>query len=307
MNKNPTKEWHAISVTVPREGSDWISHLLFELGSVGNLEEASPDPALIAMKGYFPTELGPSQAIIQSILTLLRERGIAPLSTYTTTLKIQNWAEAACQMFAPIKILKDLTVISPWSDYKAAKNEDVVVINPGMAFGTGLHATTQLAARLMVRAISTPPLPSPYKGEGGSEPPPSVCDVGCGSAILSIIAHKRGAAKIEAIEIDSDARLSAAVNVKKNGCGNAIKILENLDQTAPNFDIVVANILYATIIDLKDELIRRVKDEGYLVLSGITAEENERLTAAFKQPGVQLIESEEQNGWMGYLYAAIHD
>jgi len=289
MNEKKSQEWHAISVTLPKEGSDWISHLLFEFGSVGNIEEETPDPALIGMKGYFPVELGPSSAIIQSILTLLEERGIKPLSTYATTIKIQNWAESARQMFTPIEILEDITIVNPWSEYECKPGEQAVVINPGMAFGTGYHATTKLAARLMSETIQT-------------NTTLSLLDVGCGSAILSIIAACRGVKTINAVEIDHDAIISAKENVAKNKCTETITIHDNLDKTTSKYDIVVANILFATIVELKAELTRRVKPGGFLVLSGITTEEDGKLLEAFKTPGIEFVRKEEDDGWMGYLF-----
>lgn len=294
MNEKKDQEWHEITVTLPREGSDWIGHLLVELGSVGNLEEEYPDPALIAMKGFFPADYGPSNAIMQQICELLEEKGIKPISTYASTIKLQNWAENARQMFSPIRILDDTTIINPWSEYSPKENEDVIVINPGMAFGTGLHATTQLAARLIIDTI---------KGHEIR----SMCDVGCGSAILSIVAAKKGVRNIEAVEIDHDAIISAKENVERNGFAREIKVLDSIKNVSKKFDLVVANILYSTILDLKSDLLKIISPKGFLILSGITKEEDEALRTAYKNTGLELITKKEQDGWMGYLYAAIHD
>ena len=163
MNREKDKSWHAVTVTTPQEGGEWISHALFELGSVGNIEENPPDPAMISMKGYFPSNIADSSAITRSIIGILRERGIEPVSISSTTIKLQNWAEAAQQMFSPIKILKDTTIISPWSNYKASDGEKTIVINPGMAFGTGYHATTRLAARLVDKIFNDEVSPSPMR------------------------------------------------------------------------------------------------------------------------------------------------
>jgi ribosomal protein L11 methyltransferase len=289
MNSKPTKEWHAVTITVPREGSDWISHLLFEMGSVGNLEEEAPDPTLIAMRGYFPTEVGPAAAIIQQITTLLKDKGIEPLSTFSTTIKIQNWAEQAKQLFTPIKILDDTTIINPWSDYKASDVETTVTINPGMAFGTGFHATTRLAARLTAETIT-------------SKNVKTMCDVGAGSAILSIIAAKRGASKIDAVEIDTDARKSATENIEANRCSGAIRILTKIDEATGKYSLVVANILCSIILELKEDLITRLIPGGSMVISGVTTEEDERFRELFSDPRLELIEKREDDGWMGYLF-----
>lgn len=289
MNEKSKQEWHAITVTLPKEGSDWISHLLFELGSTGNLEEEAPDPTLIAMKGYFPSDLGPSNALIQQINELLRNKGIEPLSIFSTTIKLQNWAEAAQQLFSPIKILDDVTIINPWSDYKARTGEKVVVVNPGMAFGTGYHATTQLAARLIADTISR------HKIE-------TMCDVGSGSAILSIIAAKNGVKKIDAVEIDSDARKSSLENIETNGCKSKIKLFGKIDDACGKYDLVVANILFSIITELKEDLIQRVKDGQHLIISGITSEEDEKFLKEYEDTRIELSNSIEQDGWKGYIF-----
>ena len=134
-----------------------------------------------------------------------------------------------------------------------------------------------------------------------------MCDVGCGSGILSIIAAKKGVGYVEAVEIDHDARISAADNIAKNDCDSSVKLLEKLNQTSEKFDLVVANILFSIILELKDDLISRVKDRGHLIISGITSEENEKLLTAYKDPRIKLLNKEEKDGWMGYVYAAVHD
>lgn len=289
MARKGNKSWHAITVTGPKEGSDWISHILIELGSLGNIEETAPDPQMVALKGYFPTELGSDMAITQSILHLLEERGIKPLSLYSATIKIQNWAHEARQMFEPIKILPDLTIINPWTRYRSKKGETAVVINPGMAFGTGYHATTQLAAKLSTKIIAGQKIKS-------------MCDVGSGSAILSIIASKKGVGKIAAVEIDTDARTAAQENIKENRAGRNIKVYECLREVRGKFDLVVANILYATIVEMKKELVQIVKKNGFLVFSGVTKEEDEKFKKSFKKSTAVLVEAEEKDGWMGYIY-----
>ena len=207
----------------------------------------------------------------------------------TATIRIQNWAEQAHQLFSPIKILSDITIINPWAEYTPAKGETTIVINPGMAFGTGYHATTQLSAKLIEETISNIEIDN-------------MCDVGSGSAILSIIAAKKGVKKIESVEIDTDARTSATENIEANGCKGKIKLFSKIDQAKNKYDLVVANILFSIIMDLKNDLIDRVTDGGFLVLSGITADEDERLIKAFEHPNLTLVKKEENDGWMGYIF-----
>lgn len=292
MNKGD-KSWHAITITAPREGNDWLGHVLFELGSVGNIEETTPDPTAIAMKGYFPSEMGSSAGLTQNILTLLEEKGITPISHYSATIKIQNWAEAAQQMFSPIKILDDVTIISPWSEYEPEKGEKTIVINPGMAFGTGYHATTKLAARLMNNVIL----------ENRVE---TMCDVGSGSGILSIVAAYKGVSEVDAVEIDADARDSSRENINKNGFDKKIVVYPDLKKMKRKYDLVVANILFSIISNLKNELLKRVKDGGRLVVSGITTEEDRKLIQHFMLPHLELSDRQELDGWMGYVFKVLN-
>jgi ribosomal protein L11 methyltransferase len=188
-----------------------------------------------------------------------------------------------------------------------------------MAFGTGLHATTQLAARLIMEAAEICCHSRPVSGHGaGSSGNPvittnpsslpagrndiSMCDVGCGSGILSIIAAKKGVGRITAVEIDADAAASANENIARNGFADTIRVLDKICKAGGRFDIVAANILFATIIELKPDLLRLARRGGFLILSGITKEEDERFMAANKN--LELVKKAEQDGWMGYMYRA---
>lgn len=288
MNEKSGQEWHAITVTAPRGGADWISHCLFELGSLGNIEEDHPDPALIAMKGYFPTELGPVNAVTQAILEFLRKGfKVEPISTYATTIKIQNWAEKARQDFSPVKILKDVTVIPPWQKYRPAEDEKIVIINPGMAFGTGLHASTQLTAGLMGEVIRA----------GNCT---NLLDVGCGSGILTIIAAKLGVLNLCGVEIDDDARITARENIRRNISGDGIKLHKRIDEVGRSYDLIVANILFSIIVELMPALIKRIAAGGQLVVSGITTDEDGAFKRVCKKYPLELVKEIEQEGWMGY-------
>ena len=132
-----------------------------------------------------------------------------------------------------------------------------------------------------------------------------MCDVGAGSGILSIIASKLGVDKIDAVEVDVDARSSATENIKRNSCDKNITLYDKIDKVQKTYNIVIANILCGTIIYLKDKLTKRINDDGFLILSGITKEEDEKLTKEFSN--LHLVKKTEQDDWMGYLYAPVHN
>ena len=287
MKTKQDGKWYEIEIKVPKEGSDWISYYLTQLGSIGNIEEDCPDPALIAMRGYFPTELGPSNAILQQIKELMHRSGYNHISTYSHTIKLQNWAENARQMFEPIKIVQDITIINPWSKYSKKDNEQTIIIDPGMAFGTGYHQTTKIAAKLIKKVITNNKIKT-------------MADIGSGSGILSLIAAKMNVDKIKAVEIDTDARKSSEENIKRNHASKRITVHNNISQLKGKYDLVVANIILPVIKNLSLQLVELTKNNSYLVISGITNEEDKKLLTLFKK--LELIEKIQIDNWLGYLY-----
>jgi ribosomal protein L11 methyltransferase len=167
------------------------------------------------------------------------------------------WRDEWKKYFEPFRICRGVVVVPPWR--RAPAGEDVVVLEPGRAFGTGLHETTSLVAEVL--ADRAPIL------QGAA-----VLDVGCGSGILALVALKLGAARARAIDVDPDAVAVTRENAVRNEMADRLEADETpVASVADAFPVVVANIEHRTLVELAAAVSSRVAPGGLLVLSGLLA------------------------------------
>jgi len=167
------------------------------------------------------------------------------------------WRDEWKKYFEPFRVCPGVIVRPPWREYEAAPGERVVVLEPGRAFGTGLHETTSLVAELLSRTALA-----------GA----SVLDVGCGSGILALVALTLGAGRARAIDVDPDALAVTRENAERNGLSDRLQADETpVDRVEGVFPLVLANIEARTLVDLAPAILPRVAPGGLLVLSGILA------------------------------------
>ncbi|MDB4876222.1 MAG: prmA [Gemmatimonadetes bacterium] len=178
-----------------------------------------------------------------------------------------------------------LTVTPPWlaADLDPATT---IVIDPGMAFGTGEHATTRGVIRLLQRVI---------------RPGDHVADLGAGSAVLAIAAAKLGAAHVAAIELDPDAIGNAEENVVRNGVSDRVTVIEGdaatlLALVAP-VRVITANIISSVLIELLPSLALALSDDGRVILSGILFTEREDMLRELSDSGWGVEEEDQEDAW----------
>lgn len=216
------------------------------------------------------------------------------------TIRESDWAEAWKKHFHPIPIGKSLMIVPAW--LKTPNPARIpILIDPGMAFGTGTHPTTQLCLE-MVEDILRTQATDPHSV--------NVIDIGCGTAILSIAALKLGAHRALAVDIDADAVRAAHENAAANqvleqmeiGLGSLAEILQ-ARFSFTKADLVLANILAPICIRLLDEGLAQVlTEDGRLVLSGILEEQGEEVTAAALRNRLQLVEKRQNGDWVALRY-----
>jgi ribosomal protein L11 methyltransferase len=169
------------------------------------------------------------------------------------------WRDEWKKHFEPFRICGLIVVRPPWRAYEASAGEHVVVLEPGRAFGTGLHETTRLVAEWLA-------------GGSGSLRGARVLDVGCGSGILAFVAIALGAASVRAIDLDPDAVAVTRENAERNALSERVESdASTVDSLADRYDVVLANIEAKTLVELAPDLIAHVAPGGALVLSGILA------------------------------------
>jgi ribosomal protein L11 methyltransferase len=201
------------------------------------------------------------------------------------TVEEEDWAESWKQFFTVRDIGKTFVIKPTWED--APKTEKTIIeLDPGQAFGTGEHATTQLCLAMLEEAV-----------EVGD----SVIDIGCGSGILAIAAAKLGASVI-ATEIDPAAARIAAENAARNGVSFDVLVGDGLPKDAPTADVAVSNIVSATLIRLAPAIARIVAPGGIWIASGIIPANLPDVISAAESAGFAQVSRREEGGWVGICF-----
>ena len=272
--------WQELTISVSREAEEAVSNILIDLGSQGVAIDDSADylgaagpfgevlPQVeqlntVAITAYYP-ETANLEMIRQEVkerLAQLRDFGLDIGETQLTTQQLaeEDWADNWKKYFEPTRITHDLTIVPSWTDYEATAGEKIIKLDPGMAFGTGTHPTTKMSLFALEQVL-----------RGGE----TVLDVGTGSGVLSIASSLLGAKKIYAYDLDKIAVRVAQENIELNANMENIQVatgdlLRGVDIKA---NVIVANILADILVNLTDDAYRLLKDEGYLIMSGIISE-----------------------------------
>ena len=197
----------------------------------------------------------------------------------------ENWKAT----FHPMHVEPDWFIRSTWHEAEATKQKIELILDPGMAFGTGSHETTQSCLQLISKAISQFPNHN------------RVLDFGCGSGILSIALKMKNVKTVEAVDIDPLA-LEATL---KNAELNFVKIdliTDKLNESEENlYDGIVANILKSTLIEFSQKFYLWLKPQGFLILSGILSEQKEEIKSHFIKNRFTLVEELQKKEWVSLL------
>ena len=209
-------------------------------------------------------------------------------------LQDADWENNWKQYYKPMEIGQRLLVVPQWEQAEA-NGRVSLILDPGLTFGTGSHATTQLCLTALEEAV-----------HGGEK----VLDLGCGSGILSIAALKLGAASALAVDIDDKCLDVAYENAALNGIGPdtyTVKVGDILTDTAlradigTGYDIVVANIVADVIIALAPAVRPLLKKDGVFLCSGIIDDRAEEVAGKLREAGLEILETHSSEGWFSYL------
>lgn len=196
-----------------------------------------------------------------------------------------DWANAWKKHYHVVRAGQRVVIKPPWQEYKPRPDEVVIELDPGMAFGTGLHPTTRMCLQALEEHL---------------EPGAKVLDLGTGSGILAIAAAKLGAGSVLALDNDPVAVRAAQANVKSNGVQNTVTIeLGSLDKATEKFELLLVNILAKVIIELAGQgLMDRVRPTGLMIAAGIIEEQEAEVTAALRKHGVKIVERRQEKDWV---------
>ncbi len=228
------------------------------------------------------------------LLAHLQAFGLRPIGELETRpVHEEDWAEAWKRHFPVLRIGRRLVIRPTWRRHRASAGDVVLALDPGMAFGTGLHPTT----RLCLAALET--LADRGGVAGSSMAGSAVLDVGCGSGILAIAAAKLGAASVVAVDTDPIAIEATELNARRNGLARVIEARRGSVPTkGGSFDLVLANLIASLLIDLAGRLASVVRPTGQLVASGIFVDREPEVVEAFERAGMSIVDRTEESDWV---------
>jgi ribosomal protein L11 methyltransferase len=274
-----------VHVDVTPEMVDETSALLFELGAEGVEERdegtlaKARSSGKVTLVAAFPTRDEAEEAIA--------ELG-ADLAARYEEIVGDAWRDAWKEHYRPFTIARTkdgraVVVRPPWETHAAKPGEHVLELEPGRAFGTGLHETTRLVAQALADHAS--------ELDGVS-----LLDVGCGSGVLALVALSLGAARAVAVDIDPESIDVTRENAARNALTERIDASTTpIEETSLVSPVVVANIEARVLIPMADELARHVAPGGLLLLSGILVPQKEDVRAAY--PAFELLGAPEMGEW----------
>jgi ribosomal protein L11 methyltransferase len=294
--------WLEVSLTVSAEAAEAVSEVLARFAPNGVAVEATrflitPDDhgvpvGDVIVRAYLPadSDLEQTRARLEESLWHLGQILPLPAPTYTP-ITDQDWSEAWKQNFQPIRIGNRLIIVPAWLNPPLAPEDVPIRLDPGMAFGTGTHPTTQLCLSAVERHL---------------QPGQSVIDLGTGSGILAIAAAKLGASRVLAYDIDAEAVRVAQENVAANEVAEGVQAakgsLVELRAAGARAPFVLANILATVIVRLFEEgLADLVEPGGLIVLSGILDSQAYEVRAALQMHGLELAAQEHIEDWVAII------
>jgi ribosomal protein L11 methyltransferase len=254
-------------------------------------EDVPPADRLI-VRAYFPENERAEDARQKLREALYYMSKLYPIPEPSfSVVRDEDWSEAWKKHYHPLRLGRRLYIRPVWTEVPDAAPDDIVlVLDPGMAFGTGTHPTTQLCLAAEEEMLA-------------NWPAVDVLDLGCGSGILGIAALRLGAARVLALDVDELAVRSTLENARYNGVEDRITVqqgsLESLGHSSRHFDLLLVNILAKTIIELCDQGLGDVlRAGGKAIFSGIIQDQADDVEVALRRAGLKPYQRRTQSDWV---------
>ena len=310
-------KWAEISIQTSHEATEAVAEIFHELGASGVLIEdpelvndyihsgawdytdipLAEETDIVTVKAWLPTDEDLPSKLEQLRLHMDELGQIFDKSCGSincSEIQDEDWANNWKQYFHPEKIGDRIVVKPSWEEYTPVNDEIVIELDPGMAFGTGTHATTSMCIQLLEEYV---------------KPGMKVFDVGTGSGILAIAAAKLGAGEIQAADYDPVAVEVAQENIAANNEDGHIAIfqsdlLKNMTGTA---DVIIANIIADIIIRMFDDVDTKLNPHGVILTSGIIADRISEVIEKAEQQGFVVDKMNEKAGWAAIIFRRKED
>lgn len=283
-----------IAVTVQPEADEEVATLLErEFGQTpASYHDLATGLTTVSVYWGLPAaEVAETRAVLRDGLREIAEGGlnVAPGRISIRKVPPQDWSESWKRHFRPMDLGPRLLVKPTWSRRLPRPGQSVVLLDPGLSFGTGQHATTRFCLEQVVA----------LRKSGQSQ---SLLDAGMGSGILAIAAAKLGYAPIKAFDFDAEAVRIARENCVLNDVAAKVEVSEADLTRLPRrsreqFDVVCANLMYDLLIAERDRLLARLKPGGTLVLAGILETQFAQVETAFRAAGLRRLRARTDREW----------
>ncbi len=281
--------WLQLSLKAPSAALDAISNFLIERGSPGVVLKRNEVRAFFEQSGRNAALKRDLHRFLEEIRGIYPDIGEEPLRW--SILRDKNWNSSWRRFFSPQKIGKSLLITPQWIAPPLSSRRKVITIEPGMAFGTGTHATTRCCLEFLEQVTTSL-----------SQESITALDAGTGSGILAIALAKMGASRVVALDNDPTALKAARTNVRRNRVGNVVNFrVCGLGRIRDSFTVVVANLTAETIIHLSGALQEKVSPKGYLILSGILKPRADEVLREFSPGQFRLARQKSVKDWSTLL------
>jgi len=290
------RTWRKVVFQAPNAFADWAASALFTITGNGVQTEPGETPDTQTLIGYINTDSNEkrTEGKINDLLTHLSSSSVESKESHLNASNIEeeDWGALWKEKFKPVYISEGLVVCPSWDLIAPTTELTVVAIDPGMAFGTGLHATTQLALQITESCFQD------------QQPPSTVLDIGTGTGIIAITSALFGAEKVVATDIDPDAVHAAQENINRNNTSQTVRVgCHNLSDIVDSFDLVIANITHDVLLEMATDLARLTKDSGRLILTGLLAgRQTDSIITALKKLGFPEPDIFPKDEWTALLF-----
>lgn len=294
-----TNNYYELQIKINPEMSEVISDILFDIFNcegVVMVEETYKDLEMVAttegtLKAFIRTKKANVDHILKEQKELLKSRGFSDeeLGSWKYTFEEkenQDWSKKWKEKWDVTHVTEKITIVPTWLDYiPKSKDEIIINLDPGCAFGTGTHQTTQLCMVALEKYFKT--------GQ-------TMADIGMGSGILSILAKKLGAREVYGCDIDDTVIEVAKENAKLNHEKCTFE-LGSVDKINKKFDFVCANILHNVLFEIMGDLKNLMHNGSKMSLSGILLEKAPIVLEAIERENLKIIDEIHQDQWVSFV------
>jgi ribosomal protein L11 methyltransferase len=289
-----------IAIRTTAESEDAVSELLSTIvGKTACVCATDPEGRASTVSIYLdrqPSNLLALRTALHAGMSRIKRFGLDAGAGRVLVRRVrhQDWAQSWKRHFKPFEIGKSLLIKPSWSRRQARKNQSVVVLDPGLSFGTGQHPTTAFCLRELAK-------------RAGAARTQSFLDIGTGSGVLAIAAAKLGYSPVHAFDLDPEAVRAARANARVNGLARKINIkrtdLTKLpSQPTRRYDLVCANLISTLLVAERQGVARLLHPGGTLLLSGVLRSEFFELQTAYRAVGLRLLGSRLEEGWRSGVF-----